>query len=236
MIVFSVCLFAFAVDVAGGRILVREERKWRDATLQQRELLRTYRREFVVGDSRDQNAAIWYRLAFEKLGSRTADTHREILPLLMSATRPGANGIESAYRDWCAEAESPRVLAALACTHCDWELAYDFRVNPSSEGWFQAMVLVECLALNGSRHLERGDWVASARAFLTTLAVASDFSQGSLEMNVVAVTAAQWAVRGFAESMSRIDDASMIDRLAEQFAQLEAVMPSFRVGLRQQEL
>jgi hypothetical protein len=76
-------------------------------------------------------------------------------------------------------------------------------------GGFQASVLEECLALNGSRYLERHDWAGSARAFLMTLSVASDFSQNSLEMNLVAVTAAQWAVHGFAEAMSRIDDATL---------------------------
>jgi hypothetical protein len=234
VIVVAVCAFVFAMDVAGGRTLARDEQRWRDATVEQSELLRRYRRQFVVGDPVDQNAASWYRLVFEKLRSRTAEMHRDLLPLVTSNV-PEAGRIDAAYRNWCAEAESPRVRAALASTVCYWEMPYDFQ-DPASNGWFQAIVLGECSALIGSRYLERRDWAGSAFAFLTTLAVASDFGQGSIEMNVVGVTAAQWAVHGFAEAMSRIDDVGQIDRLSNQFARLETVTPSFRVGLAQQQL
>jgi hypothetical protein len=225
----------FAIDVAAGKRLAREEQKWREAGSLERESLQSYRRQFLVGPARDQNAAVWYRLAFERLRFRAADMHRDLLPLVSRVPRQG-DVVEAAYRDRCAEAESTRVQAALACTHCDWTTPYDFRRSASSKEWFQAMVLGECLALNGSRHLVRRDWPGGARAFLTTLAVASDFSQGTLEMNVVAVTAAQWALRGFAEALSEIRDADQIDRLAAQFARLEAVMPSLNVGLRQHQL
>lgn len=226
----------FVIDGAGSKRLEREERRWRDEALQQRELLRTYRRQLVVGEPRDQNGAIWYRRAFERLSVRTAEMHRELLPLVTSRIHPGVDRLDAAYRDWCTEAESQRVRTALACTQCDWEISYDFQANPSSGEWFQALVLGECLALNGSRHLARREWADSTSAFLTTLGVASDFGQGPLEMNIVAVAMAQWAVRGFAEAISRIEDAALLDRLAEQFAQLETTMPSLPAGLAREQL
>src|SRR6266516_5727184 len=69
-----VTLLVVMLDLCATRYLRNYEARYRQAVLEDQQRVAEYRRPLPVGEPLDQNAAVWYRLAFAKTAMQPEDT------------------------------------------------------------------------------------------------------------------------------------------------------------------
>src|SRR5438552_947236 len=84
---------------------------------QQKQRVAEYRRPLPVGEPLDQNAAVWYRLAFAKTAMQPADTAETLGAAVKAGAHDDSSRRSQLLREHCGEVRSARVQRALACTH-----------------------------------------------------------------------------------------------------------------------
>jgi hypothetical protein len=103
-----------------------------------------YRRLSPFGEHRDENAALWYRLAFQHFKGIRVDDFVEVRRLVSDADS-ASEKMRGVFRQRCKEVEEVRVRNALMCTRCDWGLNYSLEPTQLFDNPRQAGIVGECL-------------------------------------------------------------------------------------------
>jgi hypothetical protein len=183
-----------------------------------------YRRQ-VFQEPLEQNAAVWYRLAFAEIGRLPRDTVEVLANALEAGTTKSQTRPEEILHTRCREATGSRVREALRCTHCNWEL------DPDSEGSsLEALVLGRCLVLVGGLSAHVG---TAIKSYVDALALASDLGQADFATNVVGIIVANTALRELSAIItSPTCQADCLDLLSERLSAFENYLPTVRKGVR----
>ena len=221
----------FFVDFRARVMVQRYSDHVSDQITRERRRLSSYRRPIVGGAPSDQNAAVWYRLAFSNVAS-APDIVPEIRHLVEQRDHSAARA-RVVFDGSCREVNRVRTRNALACTHCDWEIGY--KLNQASIVPFhsQAAILGYCKLLSGAISQDEAHRMEAAQSYVEALMISSDLAQGDLAMNLTSIVIARAAflkLGGLVSEAGR--DQALIESVGRQLSALEGHLPTINTGFR----
>lgn len=110
----------WALDVAGQSYVQRWRARQGTELGREDARLSAYRRWFIAGDARDQNAAVWYRLSLAHIPSGRLNDVGRVVQALRDETAGDAAELDALMNGPCAESQSVRMVEALRSTTCFW--------------------------------------------------------------------------------------------------------------------
>jgi hypothetical protein len=194
-----------------------------------------YQRPGTAG-ALDQNAAVWYRLAF----ARTPQLAPEETRKLDSVVHSGMLDARSDLREWlenlCDESRSVRLKNALACTHCNWDLGYQ-TTQSAFDSFSQTATLADCLILQGYASERDGHVNVAISRFFDALSFGCDLGVGDFNMNIAGLIFARNALTALAQAVLSIEqDRPLLTEVSERLAKFQRSLPVEHHGLRLERL
>jgi hypothetical protein len=220
--------FLAALDVMvdrRGRDYLSERTRWLEREVAAEQSRAEQYRRHAVSDPLDQNAAVWYRLAFAEIHRLPEDTVRVLSQAMEGTAERTIEQQDDVVRSRCREATSHRVDRALRCTHCDW-----LGTQGGESLWRDAMVLGRCLVLVGD---VASDSDGARQSYFRALEFASDLAQADFLTNLAGLVTAKAALQGLSSMVT--SSACRADCLVDMSTKLSAIeerLPTVTVGMR----
>jgi len=225
----------WVLDTAGQRYIQR----WRELRAGERDRedarLHTYRRPFVSGEPREQNAAVWYRLSLARIPTGWLSDSTRVERLLRDDVSNNAAELDAVMSGPCAESQSSRMVEALRSTACFWgggSLGIDLGADVDRK----ALLLGRCLIADGRLRAANHRWTEAANQYFQALAFASDLAQADFEANLVGLSVALSSLQALGHLAGRLgQDTAALDDLLQKVWRLEG-LPTVDAGLRRARL
>lgn len=222
-----------AADSISARYLKRYGERYQQEVAEIKRREAEYRRPMVFDDSIEQNAAAWYRLALPRF---TGTTFEELAPVLKAGAEGYGTAVTPVITEKCAASRSERVMTALRCTHCNWELGFDIGSLNAFGQSHEAIVLAKCLTIDGHQAAHDGHLRDAAKFYLEGIAVGCDLGAGNDVMNIAGAGNVLTGLDAIAKMVARIDDATLLGELSRDVTKLEGRLPDQRHATRRTRL
>jgi hypothetical protein len=230
----SICLL-FAADFVSARYLRRKSQRYLEEIEEVRQRESAYRRPLVFGEPLDQNAAVWYRQALLHVSAWRGDE-----ATLRAAVKAGITGYPTSgapAHDRCAEARSARVRNALRSTRCDWELGFGLDDLNSFDHSLDAMMLANCLTVEGHHAAHDGDRTAAMQPYLEAVAMGCNLGMGNDVMCAVGLGSSRVGLMAIGQLVMHVDDdRGFLDDVARRLSRFEGRLPDGRSAIRRERL
>jgi hypothetical protein len=205
------------------------EARYRQAVIEDRQRVAGYRRPLPVGEPLDQNAAVWYRLAFAKTAMQPADTAETLGAAVKAGPHDDSSGRSQLLRDHCTEARSARIQHALACTHCNWELGYRVTDDSAFHSSSEALILADCFIIDGYEQEREGHARSAAQRYVNALSFACDLGSGDFSMNLAGYYFATKALGALGQLISSApDDEQVLADISDMLVRFQHSLPSVK--------
>ena len=183
----TVLASAQVLDLFGAGRLRRFDEQANRLVGQQRNRIADHRRAVVVGDIVDQNAAVWYQLAFAKLKTVPPAVRTDLRDAVDADAVMDPVWLRLRVEEACRELSSVHVARALRCRFCDWGVAYRLEDAGDWQHTHEALILGYCEILNGQLLARNHDASGAVHSYVDALAFGSDLAQGDFAMNLMGI-------------------------------------------------
>lgn len=217
------------VELSASRYLRGYEARYWQGVTENRRRVAEYRRPLLAGESLDQNAAVWYRLAFTKTALQPADAAQTLGAAVKAGAHDDSSRRSQLLREHCGEVRSTRVQRALACTHCNWELGYRVYDDSAYDSFSQLRILADCFILDGYEQEREGHATSAARRYVNALSFACDLGAGDFNMNLAGYYIAKNALSALGQLVSSApDDEQALAAISEMLVKFQHSLPSMK--------
>jgi hypothetical protein len=225
------------VELSASRYLRGYEARYWQGITENRQRVAEYRRPLLAGESLDQNAAVWYRLAFTKTALQPADAAQTLGAAVKAGAHDDSSGHSQLLREHCGELRSARVQHALACTHCNWELGYRVYDDSAFDSFSQALILADCLIIDGYEQEREGHATSAAQRYVNALSFACDLGAGDFNMNLAGHSFARKALSALGQLISSVpDDEQALADISEMLVKFQHSLPSVKRSFQMEGL
>jgi hypothetical protein len=218
-------------DFFASRYLLRWRQRYSDEVREERTRLGRYKRPLTFEDPLDQNGAIWYRLALEKLRYVSPDTISELRDSVNRGVRVDPETLRRTLQDRCLEVGNETTRNAFRCTRCDWGLGYEGRNLADFDSSPAAAALANCLVLSGHQQEQKGHWRAAVQTYFEVIAFGCDLGAGDFTMNIMGIGSARLGLTALANLITVVDDPQLLSDTSRQLDAIEGKMPTAEDGI-----
>src|SRR5258706_9640406 len=208
------------------------ESQLRDEIAADRHHIESYGRAFPKGTVLDENAAVWYRLALARLPMPSVEETRTLDRVVQAGAKGWRSRHGESFTDVCDEAKGRRFTNALACTYCNWELPYRLAAPSAFDSFSQALLLADCVMLQGFEQERENHVNAAAAHYLDALSFACDLGVGDFDMNFAGLIFARNALSALGQVVVSVDsDSQLLADLRDGLDRFEHRLPIEHHGL-----